>query len=333
MPRRQTKTKTKSQNKSTQGAKAPAKSQLTTTLNKGNNQQHPVALRLAKPVSMVCSLTDPFCEHARAGKYFDVNGGRSLSYPVRRMITLSTNASGELAVLLLPNYTCNFNQTPSALVAGVATFGNFFASAGLLSSTSNYRLVSWGFRVMHITTPLNASGYVAIRGFSSQNGASYQTVDCLTMNADVISTIPLQDAKEVAVIGKKANTTSEFYTAPNTTCVVGALPATYVGCGWDAYTICVQGGPATTGVLTLELFENFEIVIDDADATAQLMTLPPTSNEMVNRASAIITSSAKSVFEKGIEMASSHIKSLALKSLASLLGGPAAGRAAAMIVD
>lgn len=332
MPRRQTKTKAKSQKKPDQGAKTPAKSQLVATLNKPNNQQ-PSALRLAKPVSMVCSLTDPFCEHARAGKYFDINGGRSLSYPVRRMVTLATNASGELAVLLLPNYSCIFNQTPSALVSGVATFGNFSGTSSLLSSTSNYRLVSWGFRVMHMTTPLTASGYVAIRGFSSQSGASYQTVDCLTMNADVISTIPLQDCKEVAVIGKKANTTSAFYTTPATTYVVGALPATYVGCGWDCYTICVQGGPATSSVLTLELFQNYEVVIDDADATAQLMTLPPTSNEVVNRASAIITSSAKSVFEKGVEMASSHIKSMALKSLASFLGGPVAGRAVAMVVD
>lgn len=332
MPQRRAKTKTKSQKKSDPGAKAPAKSQLVATINKPNNQQSN-ALRLIKPVSMVCSLTDPFCEHARAGKYFDINGGRSLSYPVRRMITLSSNANGELAVLLLPNYSCLFNQTPSVLTSGVATFGNTSAASGLLSSTSNYRLVSWGFRVMHMTTPLTASGYVAIRGFSSQTGTSYQTVDCLTMNADVISTIPLQDCKEVAVIGKKANTTSSFYTAPSTTYSAGALPATYVGCGWDAYTVCVQGGPATTGVLTLELFQNYEIVIDDADATAQLMTLPPTSNDLVNRASAIITSSAKSVFERGVEMASSHIKSLAIKSLASFIGGPAAGRAAAMIVD
>lgn len=316
-------------------------------VNKKGKQQNVVSLRsqpratvnktgtarLIRPVQAVCSLTDPFCEHARAGKYFDINGGRSLSYPVRTMITLSTNASGEAALMFLPNYSCAWQQTPSVLATGLATFGNVSATSGLVADVANYRLVSWGFKFMHMTTPLTASGMVAVRGFSAQNGASYQQVQCLTMNADVIANIALQDCKEVAVVGKRANTTSTFYANPATTYAVGALPATYVGNGWDAYTICIQGGPASTNCLTVELFQNFEIVIDDNNATAQLMTLPPTSNDLITKASAIITSSAKSVFERGVDYASTHLKSMALKTLASMVGGPAAGRAAALMVD
>nr|WRQ64821.1 hypothetical protein [Sobelivirales sp.] len=314
------------------GAKAPVKSQSAVTLNKANNVN---SMKLSKSISMVCSLTDPFCEHARSGKYFDSNGARSLTYPTRRMLNIVTNANGEQAYILMPNFNCAFQSVASVLPAGTAdaTFGNVSATSSLLTTVGNYRLTSWGFRIKHVVTPLNANGMVSIRGFSSQSGSSYGTVNCLTMNADVVANVPVQDCKDVAIVGKRANNTSSFYTAPATTWSVGAFPSAWVGNGWDVYTIYISGATAGTHIVTLEIYENFEVVINDDDPMAQLMTAPPPANDLVTKATAAVTSTAHSVFEKGLEAASNYVKKAAAGAIASYLGGPAAGRTAMLMVD
>lgn len=281
-------------------------------------------------LSRVCGLTDPFCAHAKGARYYDSNGTNSLAYPQRRMFPLATDANGALCLLILPNYTNEWQ------LFGVATSGNC-AYAGtmtpgpVLDNVKNYRIVSWGFTIKHVTTPLTASGLVSIRGFGSQSGASYSDVAGQTLNADVISDIPLQDCKDVAVIGKRANTTSRFYTTPVSTAASGAYVSTYNGPGWDVYQVYVSGAPASTTIAYLELTMNFEVVLDDYTSMSQLMTPPPPANALYDAASAAVTSTASSVFTSGINSASTYIKRAAASALATYFGGPTAGRLALMV--
>lgn len=283
--------------------------------------------------SQVCSLTDPFCEHARGGRYPDSNGARSLAYPVRRMFSVTTTAGGIASYLITPNYLNNWESPASAFVGNVATFGNAYVAQPVITAATNVRLVSWGLRIKHITTPLTASGMVYVRGYSSQTGSTYLNVDTTSMNADVIANIPLQDCGDVAIIGKRANTTSQFYIPPATTLPSAAAGITlYNGCGWDSYVVSIVGGPASTACLSVELVLNFEIVIDDSDTTAQLMQAPPPANALVNKAAAIVTSTAESVFLNGVAAAGTYVKRLAVTALAGYFGGPGAARVA-MLVD
>lgn len=289
--------------------------------------------RAATHVPLVCSLTDPFCEHARQGRYPDANGVRSLSYPLRTMFTISTTPSGQNAFLLTPNFLNGWALPFSGGAFPNVTFGNAFGPRAVISAATNVRLVSWGFKISHISTPLSSSGVVMIRGFASQVGASMLNMDVSTMNADVIANIPLQDCSEVAIIGKRANTNSQFYTSPSGILPAGAAGVTlYNGFGWNAYVIAISGGPASAGVLNVEIFENWEIVIDDGDATAQLMIKPPTANNVATKAAAIVTSTAETVFLRGVGMASAYIKRAAITALGGLLAGPGGARAA-MLLD
>lgn len=307
--------------------KAGAPSKATTTVNK-TSVKSPYVGKASQPNPMmlhkVCGLTDPFCDHAKGARYFDSNGTHSLAYPQKRMIPLATNANGELGLLLVPNYN-NQWYTFGVTAAGNTAYAGVMTAAPVLGNALNYRIVSWGFTIKHVTTPLTASGLISIRGFGSQVGSSYANVDGQTLNADVVSDIPLQDCKNVAVIGRKANNTSAFYTAPNTTIVTGGFVTDYVGCGWDVYQIYVTGAPASTTIAYLEVTMNFEIILDDFTGMAQLMTPPPPSSLILQTASNAVTSTAKSVFETGVAAASNYIKRSAATALASYFGGPAAG--------
>lgn len=299
------------------------------------NVREPPVLRQPRPnhTSQVCSITDPFCEHARSGRYPDSNGARSLSYPVRRMFSIATGATGVASYLIAPNYLNNWEAPASGIAGNVATFGNPYAAASVIAAATNVRLVSWGLRIKHVTTPLTASGMVYVRGYASQSGTSYLGVDMTTMNADVIANIPLQDCADVAIIGKRANTTSQFYASPASTLPSGAAGITlYNGMGWDSYVISVIGGPASTSCLVVELIQNWEIVIDDNDTSAQLMLAPPPANALVTKAAAVVTSTAETVFLRGVSAASTYVKRLATTALLGYFGGPPAARMA-MLVD
>lgn len=293
----------------------------------------PLRRQTASAIPLVCGLTDPFCDHSIGAKYFDSNGAKSLAYPQRTTFAIATDAAGQGSVLILPNYNNEWNYNPSSIVLPNVGFGLAGTASTLIANTANYRVVSWGMRIHNVATPLNSSGMVYVRGFSSQLGGSYINVNAVGYNCDVIANIPLQDCHDVAIIGKKANNTSAFYTAPSMTCHAGSTPSDWAGPGWDAYTITVVGGPVSSTPLVVELIKNFEIVIDDFDATAQLMTPAPRDNPTVARASEIVTSTAKSVFIEGAAAASSYVKRLATSAIASYFGGPAAGRATAMLVD
>lgn len=291
------------------------------------NVQRPVGVQ---EISKVCGLTDPFCPHARGARYYDANGTHSLAYPQRRMFPLATDSSGNLCFLLLPNYHNHFSHF-GVVTAGNCVYSGTMTAAPVLGSVANYRIVTWGFTIKHVTTPLSASGLISIRGFGASSGVSYEHIDGQTMNADVRTDVPLQDCKNLAVIGKKANNTSSFYANPNTTAVTGSTIANYVSPGWDGYQVYVTGAPASTTIAYVELFINFEIVLDDYTGMAQLMTPPPHASPILQAASSAVTSTAESVFVSGINAASSYIKRSATTALASYFGGPAAGRAALLL--
>lgn len=290
--------------------------------------------RAASWVPQVCGLTDPFCEHARYARYPDANGTRSLSYPLRKMFTITTGGTGNNAYLIVPNFWNNWENPSSGGTFPNVTFGNAYTARGVLSATSNVRLTSWGFRINHVTTPLNASGLVMVRGFAVSNGTPLLNVDVSTMNADVVANIPLQDCADVAFVGKRSNTTSQFYTAPSSILASGAAGVTlYNGIGYDAYTIAITGGPASAGAVSVEIYENWEITIDDADAAAQLMIKPPPANSVATQAAAIVSSQAETVFLHGVNAASAFLRKAAIKAIGGVLGGPLTASALALTVD
>jgi hypothetical protein len=316
-----TKKKSQKSKASSTKNKSRPKSQNSATINKAIV---PIQRNTKQLVQQVCSLTDPFCDHAIGARYFDSVGSKSLAYPQRYMFNMSTTVGGNASTLILPNYWNQWYNAATTLggVPMTATYTSGVPAAPVITTVANYRIVSYGLRIKNIVAPLSSSGMVSIRGFSSQVGASYASLQPLSFNADFVANIPLQDCKDVAIIGKRANNTSAFYANPSTTWNPTNTPSQWVGPGWGAINIYVDGAPASTAVLAVELVVNFEIVIDDSDATAQIMTPPPPSNSVVDKATAVVTSTVKSVFVKGVEAATGYVKTAAIGAIGAYFGVP-----------
>lgn len=318
MPRKTKTTKAK--------RRAPAKRAVVPV---NHNQPNPPP---AHHVNSICSLNDPFCDHAIGAKYFDSTASRSLAHKVQQYYYITTNASGSAANLILPNYINLWPQVPSTITGTNCDYASpATPNQPIGGEIGQYRIVSFGLRLKCIAAPLYASGIVNIRYLSSQSGASYASVDGTTNRFDTQLNIPLQDCKDVVLLGRRCNATSTFYTAPTTTLASGAFPQTWVGNGWDTIHIFVSGAPVSSNVLAVEFMVHYESVPDDSNAIGALMTPAKVANPLITEASQAISSTAKSIFTAGIGAASNYVKKAAIAAIAMRLGGPGAARAAIMV--
>lgn len=269
----------------------------------------------------VCAISDPFCPAARGSKWPDNTSKLTMGLPFRARVPISTDTSGWASVMFLPGFT---NQYSVGVVSGaglIATFTNFNTTGGPTQTPAQYRVVSWGLRFRHLVAPLNSSGIVRIRTFAVSSAVAIGVVDPATYNCDSYRDIPLQDCKEVSVIGKRSDShetyqfVSPFDTNPTTT-VAG-----YVSNGWQAVCVSVIGAPASTAVLDLEYIFNFEVSFPDSDSMAQLVTkVEPPNPQAINLQSKLMER-AGSIFvdtaSKGAELLLGHATQIAAATTAA----------------
>jgi hypothetical protein len=237
-------------------------------------------------------------------------------------------------VLFLPNYFYNIDTPAATFTGNVANFSNALTTANRLTGCSQYRITSYGIRVRHISAPLYASGMVHVRGFSDKVGSGLTAVDMAGYNCDFSEDVPLQEAREIAVIGRRTDIkAASFQTLAGTT--PSAAISTWDGPGWGAITVSVIGGPASTSVLQYEIFLNMEVTFLDNESLSLLTTPPPHASSLLTDATNTLYSEGKSVFLQGAKQAGAWVVNSAAKALAASLamrvGGPAAARAAIML--
>jgi hypothetical protein len=277
--------------------------------------------QMMKAVHAVCSITDPFCSHANGAKY-PTGSARSLAYSQKRLFTTSSDAAGNFAWLFLPNYLCFWN-TIGGVSGTTCTFSTFATTDSSQITSSAYRVVSFGIKVKRIAPPLTSSGMLFVKTFGVANGLALGTIDMGTMNCDEHDEIPLQDAKDVAIVGRRINPMpAQELISPSQTWFSGSTPTSWVGNGWSPIFIGGSGLPASIGVVSIELVINYEIVLDDSTGLAQIMTPPVPSNTMMMKTSEVVSSTTKSIFNKGVEMAGKVVQKAAIAAIGSYLGVP-----------
>lgn len=283
-----------------------------------------------KHVEDVCALVDPFCTAALGAKYPDNSPTRTLPYSYHASATYASGADGALALLWHPSYafqpiTPSFTRVGSA----VSVWSNFTAFTPI-ASVSRYRIVSSGFIVRNILAPLNSSGMLHLRSYALPDGGTYGAVDCLTYNVSSSKDIALQETKEIAAITQHSARLPQL-----TTNVVEDVAAiNWADNGFTPLTIYVDGAPASTNCINIEIFINYELIFDDSAGLQQLATPPPPPNVPVVSATSIVTSEVKTVFHDTVRTAARFVASKAAMALSTYLGlGPAASLVAARVVD
>lgn len=282
---------------------------------------------------VVCGLNDPFCEHARGARYMDVGHVRSLAVPFHSRTTISTDGSGKGATLFLPNYV-NDPFVPAASWTGSTYSPGYFTARGNLPCFAS-RLVTMGLVLRNTAAPMYASGIVRIRVFAVPNGSGFFYLNPESYNCADYFDIPLQDLKEFAVRFNRTDETSKLFKISTTYAAAGASAIDWVSPAFTAVSVSIHGGPASTSPIDVEIFENWECTFSDSDGMAQLALPPIPKSPLLDQATDLVSSKAKSLFKEGMKSAGKWILDSASKALSTAFSVrfPAAGAALGMIKD
>ena len=311
--------------------KAAAKQQLVAVSQNTSARisSTPKTHSMVRDVHAACSMSDPFCGHANGAKYLAESTSRTLAYQNHFRYTLSTNASGSATTIMTPGY--NVFAAYGTVTGSSAAYTTYIATGGVITAAA-YRIVSWGCKLRKISAPLTSSGMVRIRGFGDKDGVNLATVDIATYNCDSFEDLPLSECRDVCIIGRRTDITHQTMRTPDST-NPGPNVANWVSPGWNTYVVSVDGGPASTGVLDLEFYVNYEVTFFDNSTNAQLCTPPRAPNPVAVVAANAVYTASSGIFKAGVQSAAKWIERTAASAIATYFGGPAAGAVVARIVD
>jgi len=178
-----------------------------------------------------------------------------------------------------------------------------------------------GMIIRSIVAPLSASGMVRIRGFGVRDTGIFASVRLDTYYCDFYEDVPLFNCKEVAVVFRRLDQTAKNWVNPGPSGLAPTAAANnQLLPGFGAVMIAVDGGPASLASLDVEYFSNWEIIIDDSDATAQLATRPPPYSPHADAVVAEVSSAMQTVYLEGKKAVEKEIKNLGVSLLGRLRG-------------
>lgn len=120
-----------------------------------------VAVRTA--AEKAAALVDPFCEVARGSKIPDHDSSRSVAFQLKWAEQFNTTGSGEIGANFRPNLSAMRRKASTFTGTSIATWQAADTSpdySAISSAFSEYRIVSWGIRVINLVAPTDQSGYV-----------------------------------------------------------------------------------------------------------------------------------------------------------------------------
>lgn len=283
-------------------------------------------------IASVCGLTDPFCVHAIGAKYPDASSLRSLPWTLHGRTQLASNAAGNGALLFLPNYiNAPFLAATAIALPPTASFGNFSdATANRVASVNAFRLVSWGMRLKNVVAPLAAGGMVHVRSLTNREGFGLGQVDMTTYSRSESLDIPLQDCRDVHIVGSRTDQRpADWYPAGLTG--AGVIVTNWQSPGFNPVSVYVTGVPATAGILDIEFIYHYELQFDDTSDLGLLATPAPIANPLLASAASAAQSAAKHFFNQSASAVASFLERRAATAIGTLLGGPVGGATAGML--
>lgn len=309
--------------KSKKGKKKPSAGGTARKAPRQPATRHPAmkAAVTSRIAHKVCAITDPFCPAARGSKWPDDTSKLTLGLPFRARIPFVTDNAGYATVMFLPGFKYQYSIGDVTGAGLVATFVNLTTLGVPTLTPAQYRIVSWGVRLRHMSVPTEASGMVRIRSFPACTASAISVVDPATFNCDFNRDIPLQDCNEVVIIGKRSDTHETYNFVNPVDTNPGTTVASYVSNGWQALCITVVGGPISKPVLDIEFVYNFEVTFPDSDAMAQLGTKVVKSDPQAITLHSRLVEKAGSVFidtaQKGADLLLGHATQIAAATTAA----------------
>lgn len=280
----------------------------------------------ARDVQRVCSITDPFCSHANGAKLFSNSSARTIAHQLHGRGSLPTDANGNASMLVCPGYSLFY--CVGSVAGSTATYTTLGGGTAFFNAAT-FRIVSWGVKLRKISAPLSTSGMLRVRTFGDKFGTNFANISTSSYNCDSFEDLPLSNANEVCVVGRRLDHTFSKFSS------VGATNPTsnvsdWVSPGWGAVQISVDGGPPSTGVVDFEFYVNYEVTLADSDNLAQLATPPVPDHPLATAAANAVYTASSGIFTSGVKAFASFVERTAAKALTSYVGGPGAAAMVAL---
>lgn len=224
--------------------------------------------------SQLVGLTDPFSPEAASARYPDQGAGRSLTFTQRLQITLSSDASGTVALAVTPKP--NFALIQAASNAGnVTTWPATFSALGDVSTSlinsygRTFRPTSYGVRIVNTLSATASSGYLILGKSGLVTLGS--TTTWSPNNFTTWETHPVSHGGEWHMVGRPRSAA-----AYNEFDVANFGSNTNVGISqWETIYIGAFGLPASSSCLQAELVFNYEyFAAEDAPIAALAQQQP-----------------------------------------------------------
>lgn len=263
-------------------------------------------------VDSICGLSDPFCSHARGAKYPDDSSFRTLPFTRHIRTSIITDSTGIAHWMFCPQFYYDPYTTAATSSGPTVTSWNNFGGTAPISTVSSYRIVSCGFVLRNMAPPLTSSGMVRVRSYPIDDLVDFGQVDTSSYNNNASLDVPLQHLSETAVVLQH---TSQM---PQATYIVNTdtSPVTDTVCrGFAPVTVHLTGCPATLDTVDVEIFINYEIMLEDSNALQQLATPSPPANSILTGAASTVTSTMQPFFADGLKSLSQAIVARATRAV------------------
>jgi len=202
---------------------------------------------------------NPFSVHARGSKQFDESSAFTNTSTIAYHTTASTDANGALAFVSTFIPSAIYREATTIVSDAVTVNGSYVTSndTTYIETHTHMRVVSYGVRIYCIANADKAQGILRIATTSSiASLASFETSNSHT------TYIPIETGMDVTWCSKPLGHDFHSFIAPDASVgsmsTAGTMPCTVPD-------VFVSGGPASTGLLGIEVRINYELRPDETD--------------------------------------------------------------------
>lgn len=281
------------------------------------NVPNPMAL-----VHRVCSITDPFCHHAKGAMYPDASANNVLTEQLRFMWTPTNDAAGNTFLAFQANPLFPF-------ISGTRT-GSTWATSGtytaipytsmLATYGATARVVTWGVRVINTASATNSSGYVNM--YTSGEIVPGADVTQSVSQYSRSLTAPLSHGSQYCFISRPGGAGARTFRA------LTSYTSTYSDTDWESVIFTTWGAPASVNSLVFEFIMNVEYTLGNSthvgQALASLAKQSPPENRTVIQAASKVQSQADTLVAKPMSETSKAFlrtaKEVALRAIGAGVG-------------
>lgn len=267
-------------------------------------------------VHSICSITDPFCVHARGAQRPD-GGPPSIPYQIRFIQTVPCwSTTGQNRYIFTPNPAfCYAGSTSASAGANFVVDAAYTATpqaAFVSTNAKEIRLTSFGAIVRSAMTATTAKGLCILS--SDPAPVLSASIPPGSMQASESEVITMAAGFEHAWVSKPMGPSAHLFKP------YSGFTSTLADLDWTSLVVEISSSDTTNGItaLTVEVVMNVEITIavgNSVSAVSQLTKTPVKPNRPALAAADVSHSNRPSFIQGGIAQATSYLEKAARSAL------------------